>query len=117
MISFNSVCYFYFQSLQKSHLEGGGGRQEICPNSGVYIPVTKLKAVHHKAGFDLKVIFHELVEHFFSEDELATSVAFGTRQIPPNTSVLNPVRVSAIQGRDYIMAYTTHTCCLRITSK
>lgn len=111
MISFYSVCYFYFQSLQKSpHLEGGAGRQELCPNSGVYIPVTKLKAIHHKAGFDLKVLFHELVEHFFSEDELATSVAFATRQVPPNMSVLNPVRVSAIQGRGYIMAYITHTC-------
>ena len=104
MISFYSVSYFYFQSLQKSHLKGGAGRPEFCPNSGVYIPVTKLKAVHHKAGFDLKVIFHKLVEHFFSEDELATSVAFGTRQVPPNTSDQNPVRVSAIQGRNCIMA-------------
>ena len=89
-------------------MEGGAGRQELCPNTGVFIPVTKLKAVHHKAGFDLKVLFHELVEHFFSEDEPATSVAFGTRKVPANTSVLNPVIVSAIQGKTSIMVSITY---------
>ena len=93
--------YIHFQSQPKSHFEGGAGRQELCPNSGVFMPTTKLKALHHKAGFDLKVIFHELVDHFFSEDELATSVAFGTRKVPDNKSVLNPVIVSTIQGKTF----------------
>ena len=37
--------------LQKSHSDGGVGRQELCPNSGVFIQITKLKAIHHKAGY------------------------------------------------------------------
>lgn len=95
----NVLYYIRFQSVPKSHFEGGAGRQELCPDSGVYIPTTKLKALHHKAGFDLKVIFHELVDHFFLEEELATSVVFGTRKVPENKSILNPVIVSSIQGR------------------
>lgn len=95
----NVLYYIRFQSVPKSHFEGGAGRQELCPDSGVYIPTTKLKALHHKAGFDLKVIFHELVDHFFLEEELATSVAFGTRKVPENKAILNPVIVSSIQGR------------------
>ena len=102
-----SVRNFHFQMLQKTHLEGGAGRQELCPNSGVFIPA--IKAVHQKAGFDLKVLFHKLVDHFFSEDELGTSIAFGTRQVPPNTSVLNPVIVCAIQDKNFIMACITET--------
>ena len=89
------LYYIHFQS-PTSHFKGGPGKQELCPNSGVYIPAMKLKALHHKAGFNLKIIFHELVDHFFTDEELASSVAFGTRKVPDNMSVLNPAIVSSM---------------------
>lgn len=56
MILLYSVQYIGFQSLQKSHFDEGPGRQELCPNSVVLIPVTKLKAVDHNYGHDLKAL-------------------------------------------------------------
>ena len=103
-----TLYHIHFQS-PTSHFKGGPGKQELCPNSGVYIPVMKLKALHHKAGFDLKIIFHELMDHFFTEEELASAVAFGTRKVPGNMSVLNPVIVSSIQGKKH------HYCLYSVT--
>ena len=46
------------------------------------------------------------MDHFFSEEELATSVAFGTRKVPQNKSIQNPVIISSIQGKTLLKAYT-----------
>ncbi len=79
--------------------------------------MTKLKAARHKAGHDPKVLFHELVDHFSSEEELATSMTFGTRQVPANTSVLNPGIVSTIQGKTSIIDYITDPCTFSLHFK
>ncbi|CAB4012448.1 Hypothetical predicted protein [Paramuricea clavata] len=85
-----------------SYFEGGNGKQELCPGSGVFIPTIKLRQCHHKSGSDLKVLFHCLIEHFFSEETLAMSVAFGNRVLPTGKQVLDPNIVSAIKG--YLLA-------------
>ncbi|CAB4019438.1 Hypothetical predicted protein [Paramuricea clavata] len=77
-----------------SHFEGGNGKQELCPGSGVFIPTIKLRKSHHKSGSDLKVLFHCLMEHF----RLAMSVAFGNQVLPMGKQVLDPNIVSTIKG-------------------
>jgi hypothetical protein len=84
--------------LPSSHFEGGNGTQELCPGSGVFIPTIKLRQCHHKSGSDLKVLFHCLMEYFFSEETLAMSVAFGNRVLPTGKQVLDPNIISAIKG-------------------
>ena len=83
-----------------SHFENGDGKQELCTGSGVYIPTIKLRQCHHKAGSEMKQLFHTLMEHFFTDEVLAKSVAFGSRSIPNGKEVLNPKIVSAIKGTE-----------------
>ena len=64
----------------------------------MYVPTIKLRQSHYKAGADLKVLFHLIMEHYFSEEVLAKSVAFGNRVIPSGKDVLDPSIVSAIKG-------------------
>ena len=85
-----------------SHFAGGNGKQELSPGSGVFIPTIKLRECHHKAGSDLKVLFHVLMDHFFSEETLAVSVAFGNRVLPTGKKVLDPKIVSAIKGSYFL---------------
>ncbi|CAB4023067.1 Hypothetical predicted protein [Paramuricea clavata] len=54
-----------------SHFEDGDGKQELCLGSGVYIPTIKLCQCHHKAGAEMKVLFHVLMDHFFTDEILA----------------------------------------------
>ncbi|CAB4019730.1 Hypothetical predicted protein [Paramuricea clavata] len=85
-------------TLSSSHFEDGDGKQELCPGSGVYIPTIKLRQCHHKAGAEMKVLFHVLMDHFFTDEILAKSIAFGNRVVPSGKEVLNPKIVSAIKG-------------------
>ena len=50
-----------------SNFEDGDGKQELCPESGVFIPTIKLCQCHHKSGAEMKVLFHVLMDHFFNE--------------------------------------------------
>jgi hypothetical protein len=81
-----------------SHFEDGDGKQELCPGSGVYIPTIKLRQCHHKAGAEMKVLFHVLMDHFFTDEILAKSIAFGNRVVSSVKEVLNPKIVSATKG-------------------
>ena len=77
-------------SMTSSHFEDGEGKQELCPGSGVYIPTIKLRQCHHKAGAEMKVLFHVLMDHFFTEEILAKSVAFnGIRTTIPRHKRFN----------------------------
>lgn len=99
-------------ATSSSHFENGDGKQELCPGSGVYIPSIKLRQCHHKAGAEMKVLFHVLLDHFFSEEVLAKSVAFGNRVIPSGKEILNPKIVSAIKGYyqdiQFLFHFITH---------
>lgn len=58
-----------------------------------------LKAIHHKAGYDLQIISNKLVDFFFTEEVLARSIAFGTRSVPrksstPRSSLQFKVRIT-----------------------
>ena len=79
-----------------SHCEDGDGKQELCLGSGVYIPAIKLCQSHHKAGPEMKALFHVLMDHFFTDEILAKSIAFGNRVVPSGKEVLNPKIVLAI---------------------
>ena len=85
-------------STTSSNFEDGDGKQELCPGSGVFIPTIKLRQCHHKAGAEMKVLFHVLMDHFFSDEILAKSVAFGNHVVPSGKEVLNPKIVLAIKG-------------------
>jgi hypothetical protein len=46
------------------------------------------------------------MEHFFSEETLAMSVAFGNRVLPTGKQVLDPNIVSAIKGTSNLNTFS-----------
>ncbi|XP_031434159.1 uncharacterized protein KIAA1958 isoform X2 [Clupea harengus] len=70
--------------VQVGHSSPGPGQQELYPGSEVYLPTVRLAAMHQESRQDCMRLFHQLFEHFFSEDDLVGAVAFGKRGKVPN---------------------------------
>lgn len=66
------------------HGAPGPGQQELYPGSGVFLPAMRLATMLQDSRQDCMRLFHQLFEHFFSEDDLAGAVAFGKRGKVPN---------------------------------
>ena len=79
-----SVHLFFQQVENKSNnateqfYVKGTGRQELVPGSGVYISSVRLHSIHSQCETEKKKLFLLLVEAFFSEERLATSLAWIT---------------------------------------
>ena len=43
-----------------------------------------------QTGSEMKALFHVLMDHFFTDEILAKSIAFGNRVVPIGKEVLNP---------------------------
>ena len=53
--------------------------QELVPGSGIYISSAKLHSIHSQCDKSPKKLYLLLIEAFFSEETLATSLAHGSR--------------------------------------
>ncbi|XP_063065811.1 uncharacterized protein LOC134457768 [Engraulis encrasicolus] len=85
------------QDLYPGHGVPGPGRQELFPGCGVFIPGVHLAAMLQEARQDCMRLFHQLFEHFFSEEDLLGAVAFGKRgKVPNGKKVLDRTVVDAI---------------------
>ncbi|XP_048114984.1 uncharacterized protein LOC125304614 isoform X2 [Alosa alosa] len=72
------------------HGSPGPGQQELYTGCGVYLPTVRLAAMHQESRQDCMRLFHQLFEHFFSEDDLIGAVAFGKRgKVPKGKKVLD----------------------------
>lgn len=65
------------------------GKQELVPGSGIYISSAKLHSIHSQCDKDPKKLYLLLIEAFFSEETLATSLAHGSRAQTSKTGVLS----------------------------
>ncbi|XP_053492895.1 uncharacterized protein LOC128615073 [Ictalurus furcatus] len=80
------------------------GKQELYPDSGLFLSSTRLAAVHAEARKDCLRLFHLLFDEFFSAVECQNAVAFGKhRKVPEGKAVLDKSKVDGILT--YIM------CC------
>lgn len=76
--------------VRVGHGSPGPGQQELYPGCGVYLPMVRLAAMHQESRQDCMRLFHQLFEHFFSEDDLVGAVAFGKRgKVPKGKKVLD----------------------------
>jgi len=106
---FSHLYIFFFQQIEKQsahqvekfHVKGQG-RQELVPGSGVYISSVRLHSIHSQCGTHPQKLFLLLVEAFFSEETLATSLAHGSRAKTSTASLgkaLNQDVVNTIKGK------------------
>ena len=108
MSSLVQLLFNFFQQVanKSNNMEQfyvkGTGRQELVPGSGVYISSVRLHSIHSQCGTDPKKLFLLLVEAFFSEERLATSLAHGSRTQTSTASLgktLNQDVVKTIKGK------------------
>lgn len=105
---FSHTCTFFQQveipsvhQVEKFHVKGQG-KQELVPGSGVYISSVRLHSIHSQCGTNPQKLFLLLIEAFFSEETLATSLAHGSRAQTGTGSLgktLNQDVVNTIKGK------------------
>lgn len=72
-------------------------RQELYPDSGLYISPARLAAIHADARKDCLRLFHLLFDEFFSVEECSNAVAFGKHgKIPEGKKILDKSKVDGI---------------------
>lgn len=67
------------QDESEKYYVAGPGKQELVPGSGIYISSAKLHSIHSQCDKSPKKLYLLLIEAFFSEETLATSLAHGSR--------------------------------------
>lgn len=77
------------QDESKKYYGAGPGKQELVPGSGIYISSAKLHSIHSHCDKDPKKLYLLLIEAFFSEETLATSLAHGSRTQTSKAGVLS----------------------------
>lgn len=77
------------QDESKNYYGAGPGKQELVPGSGIYISSAKLHSIHSHCDKDPKKLYLLLIEAFFSEETLATSLAHGSRTQTSKAGVLS----------------------------
>ena len=77
------------QDKSKRYYVTGPGKQELVPGSGIYISSAKLHSIHSQCNKDPKKLYLLLIEAFFSEETLATSLAHGSRTQTSKAGVLS----------------------------
>ncbi|KAM4542319.1 uncharacterized protein PAE49_018966 [Odontesthes bonariensis] len=82
------------------------GKQELFPESGLFMSSTRLAAIHAEAKKDCLRLFHLLFDEFFTAEECRNAVAFGKHgKVPDGKTVLDKFKVSGILT--YIMRCST----------
>lgn len=72
-------------------------KQELYPESGLFIVPTRLAAIHAEAKKDSLRLFHLLFDEFFSPEECKNAVAFGKHgKVPEGKTVLEKSKVEGI---------------------
>jgi len=91
------------QDESKKYYVAGPGKQELVPGSGIYISSAKLNSIHSQCDKVPKKLYLLLIEAFFSEETLATSLAHGSRTQTSKAGVfskaLNQDVVKTLQGK------------------
>ncbi|XP_068583301.1 uncharacterized protein [Cebidichthys violaceus] len=82
------------------------GKQELYPESGLFVSSTRLAAIHAEAKKDCLRLFHLLFDEFFTPEECRNAVAFGKHgKVPDGKTVLDKFKVNGIIT--YIMRCST----------
>ena len=85
------------------------GKQELYPDSGLFLSSTRLSAIHAEARKDCLRLFHLLFDEFFSAEECQNAVAFGKHgKVPEGKAVLDKARVDGMLSK-YI-AHSADLC-------
>ncbi|XP_029962612.1 RNA-binding protein 33-like [Salarias fasciatus] len=72
-------------------------KQELYPESGLFLSSTRLAAIHAEAKKDCLRLFHLLFDEFFTAEECRNTVAFGKHgKVPDGKTVLEKFKVSGI---------------------
>jgi len=77
------------QDESKKYHVAGPGKQELVPGPGSYISSAKLHSIHSQCDKDPKKLYLLLIEAFFSEETLATSLAHGSQTQTSKAGVLS----------------------------
>lgn len=77
------------QHESKKYYVAGPGKQELVPGSGIYISSARLHSIHSQCGKDPKKLFLLLIEAFFSEETLASSLVHGSQAQTSKAGVLS----------------------------
>ncbi|XP_060759956.1 uncharacterized protein LOC132870343 isoform X2 [Neoarius graeffei] len=86
--------------------EHRSGKQELYPESGLFVSSTRLAAIHAEAKKDCLRLFHLLFDEFFTAAECRNAVAFGKHgKVPDGKTVLDKFKVNGILT--YIMRCST----------
>ena len=106
------------QDESKNYYGAGPGKQELVPGSGIYISSAKLHSIHSHCDKDPKKLYLLLIEAFFSEETLATSLAHGSRTQTSKAGVLsktlNQDVVKTLKGKG-IRQQPVETCAHKHT--
>lgn len=78
-------------------------KQELHPDSGLFLSSTRLAAIHAEAKRDCLRLFHLLFDEFFKPEECQNAVAFGKHgKVPEGKAVLDKTKVNAILSKDQV---------------
>ncbi|KAL7385580.1 hypothetical protein ABVT39_024647 [Epinephelus coioides] len=73
------------------------GKQELYPESGLFLTSTRLAAIHAEARKDGLCLFHLLFDEFFNAEECQNAVAFGKHEkVSDGKTVLDKSKVVGI---------------------
>lgn len=76
------------------------GKQELYPESGLFVSSTRLAAIHAEAKKDCLRLFHLLFDEFFTAAECRNAVAFGKHgKVPDGKTVLDKFKVNGILSK------------------
>lgn len=76
------------------------GKQELYPESGLFLSSVRLAAIHVEAKKDCLRLFHLLFDEFFSAEECRNAVAFGKHgKVPLGKTVLDKPKVNGILSK------------------
>lgn len=73
------------------------GKQELYPESGLFLSFTHLAAIHTEAKKNCLCLFHLLFDEFFNAEDCQNAVVFGKHgKVPEGKTVLDKSKVNGI---------------------
>ena len=100
----NLLLLFYFiQGRHHDHLSPGNGKQELYAGAGVYVSCVELHHIHDRAGYNPADIITSMMNLFFTEEEMATSVPFRENGSKRKGRVLQQQILHAIIGKSDLL--------------
>ena len=104
VIMLNLLLLFYFiQGRHHDHLSPANGKQELYAGAGVYVSCVELHHIHDRAGYNPADIITSMMNLFFTEEEMATSVPFRENGSKRKGKVLQQQILHAIIGKSNLL--------------